>query len=312
VTKLKVATRGSALALHQVELLREALRAEAPEVEVEIRIVKTQGDRDQATPLEEIGGQGVFVRDIERFVLSGEAQVAVHSLKDMPALLPPGLRIAAVLPRDDPRDVLVSRGRTPLAELPARARIGTDSRRRAVQLLKLRPDLEVCSIRGNVDTRVRKVEAGEYDAAVLAAAGLDRLGLAARIDQVFDVDELLPAVGQAIIALQCHADDESSLDLLGRVNHAATWHAMTAERAFLARLGAGCRLPVGAYAEVERGRVHMRALLADEAARIHRDQATLPLEQCHELGAAMAERLAAAAGIELNGAVAATAPGSEA
>ena len=296
---LVLATRGSRLALRQAELVIEALRAVSPEVQVETRIVRTEGDRRQEAPLEEIGGQGVFVKDIELRLAKGEVDVAVHSLKDMPALTPPGLIIAAVLRRGDVRDALISRRGEGLEALPAGARIGTDSRRRAVQLLALRPEVEPVSIRGNVETRLRKVEAGEYDAAVLAVAGLERLGLLDRASQVFSVDELLPAVGQGALAAECRADDADVLALLRRVDHRETHLAVAAERAFLARLGAGCRLPVGAYAEVAGDRLRLRAMLADEAGRVQREEAEGPVSEGERLGVELAERLLSQAALGL-------------
>ena len=200
--------------------------------------------------LEEIGGQGVFVKDIERDLLDGAIDLAVHSLKDMPAETQPGLTIGAVLARADVRDALVSQGSRSLLELPPGARIGTDSQRRSLQLLALRPDLKIESVRGNVDTRVRKAEAGELDAVVLAVAGLARLALLERASQVFKVEEMLPAAGQGVLAVEVRADAEALRGLLARVEDEATRAAADAERAFLRRLGAGCRLPVGAYGEV--------------------------------------------------------------
>ena len=296
---LVLATRGSRLALRQAELVIEALRAVSPEVQVETRVVRTEGDRRQEAPLEEIGGQGVFVKDIELRLAKGEADLAVHSLKDMPALTPPGLIIAAVLRRGDVRDALASRRGEGLEALPAGARIGTDSRRRAVQLLALRPEVEPVSIRGNVETRLRKVEAGEYDAAVLAVAGLERLGLLDRASQVFSVDELLPAVGQGALAAECRTDDADVLALLRRVDHRETHLAVAAERAFLARLGAGCRLPVGAYAEVAGDRLRLRAMLADEAGRVQREEAEGPVSEGERLGVELAERLLSQAALGL-------------
>ncbi|HEY4686165.1 MAG TPA: hydroxymethylbilane synthase, partial [Dehalococcoidia bacterium] len=230
---LVLGTRGSALARRQAELAVEALLRVGPDVEIETRVIRTEGDRRRDVPLEEIGGEGVFVKDIERRLAKGEIDLAVHSLKDMPAQTPEGLEIGAVLRRGDPRDALVSRDGARLTSLPAGARIGTDSRRRAVQLLALRPDVRPASIRGNVDTRLRKVAAGEYDAAVLAVAGLERLGLLRQASQLFSVDELLPAVGQGALAIECRADDDETLALLALVDHKETRLAVTAERAFL-------------------------------------------------------------------------------
>jgi hydroxymethylbilane synthase len=291
VPRLVIATRGSALALRQVEMVVEALSKAAPEIEIETRVVRTEGDRDQTTPLETIGGQGVFVKDIERRLLDGHADVAVHSLKDMPAQEPAGLTIAAVLPRDDARDVLVTRDGAMLKDLPSGARVGTDSRRRAVQLLAMRPDLQVASIRGNVDTRLRKVDVGEYDAVLLAAAGLDRLGLATRVAQTFEPDQMIPAVGQGAIAVQCRANDAQTLAVLRAIDDAATRSAVTAERAFLKRLGAGCRLPVGAYAEVNGASLHLRAFIADDEGRLHKGESTASITTADIAGRTLAERL---------------------
>jgi hydroxymethylbilane synthase len=293
--RLVIGTRGSPLALRQVEIALEALRCSDPSVTFETRRLRTEGDRRPKAPLEEIGGQGVFVKDIESRLLRGDIDLAVHSLKDMPATTPPGLTIGAVLPREDPRDALVSHDGSPLRSLRPGARIGTDSRRRAVQLLEQRPDIEVMSIRGNVDTRLRKVEAGEYDAAVLAAAGLARLGLLDRASQVFETDAILPAVGQGIIAIECRAEDTATAALLGRADDAASRFAANAERSFLARLGAGCRLPVGAYAEVDGTAMTLRGLLAPDRGPLCRGTLTGHVKEAQRIGSALAERLVAAA-----------------
>lgn len=285
---LKIGTRGSALARRQVELAIEALSQHHADLQIETIVLQTEGDRRSEVSLEEIGGQGVFVKDIEARLLRGEIDLAVHSLKDMPAESPIGLRLAAVLPRGDARDALVTKDGKTLPELPAGARIGSDSRRRAVQLLALRPDVEVVSIRGNVDTRLRKVDDGDYDAAVLAAAGLQRLGLLGRASQVFSVRELLPAVGQGVMALQCRADDAELIELLNNVDDQETRVAITAERAFLRTLGAGCRLPVGAYATVEGDTLRLDALLADEAGKAHRAKASGPCSAAERTGVALA------------------------
>lgn len=288
---LRIGTRGSALARRQVELVVEAIRRQDANLQVETVVLQTEGDRRAEVSLEEMGGQGVFVKDIEARLLEGEIDLAVHSLKDMPAESPYGLTLAAVLPRGDARDALVAAGGKTLSELSAGARIGSDSRRRAVQLLALRPDVEVVSIRGNVGTRLRKVEAGDYDAAVLAAAGLERLGLLDRATQVFSVREVLPAVGQGVLALQCRSDDAELLDLLSAVDDHDTRVAITAERAFLRTLGAGCRLPVGAYATVEGENLRLDALLADEAGRPHRAEARGPCSAADRMGSGLAQRL---------------------
>jgi hydroxymethylbilane synthase len=294
---LRIGTRGSALARRQAEIVTQALRAHAPGIDIETVVVQTEGDRRAEVSLEEIGGQGVFVKDIEARLLRGEIDLAVHSLKDMPAEAPEGLTLGAVLPRGDARDALVAADGKTLAQLPDGARIGSDSKRRAVQLLALRPDVQVVSIRGNVDTRLRKVEAGEYDAAVLAAAGLERLGLLQRATQVFSVRELLPAVGQGVLALQCRSDDAEVIDLLRGVDDAETRAAVTAERAFLRTLGAGCRLPVGAYATLEGDKLRVDALLADEAGKPYRGSASGPVSAAESIGKGLAHSLRMQAGV---------------
>lgn len=289
--RLTIGTRGSALALRQVEIVTEAIRARVGSAQVDTVIVQTEGDLRAEVSLEEIGGQGVFVKDIESRLLRGEIDIAVHSLKDMPAEQPDGLTIAAVLPRADARDALAARDGLDLAALPSHARIGSDSARRAMQIHALRPDVEVVSIRGNVDTRLRKVEAAEYDAAVLAVAGLERLGLMDRATQVFTVHELLPAVGQGVLAVQCRTDDRELIEYLGGMDDAATRVAAEAERAFLRALGAGCRLPVGAFATLDGDNVRIEALLGDEHGRPHRGDAQGPASAAERLGAALAYRL---------------------
>jgi hydroxymethylbilane synthase len=294
---LRIGTRGSALARRQVAIVNEALRARYPGVEIETVALQTEGDRRAEVPLEEIGGQGVFVKDIEGRLLAGEIDVAVHSLKDMPAESPQGLALAAVLPRGDARDALVAQDGRTLAQLPPGARIGSDSRRRAVQVLEMRPDVEVVSIRGNVDTRVRKVNSGEYDGAILALAGLERLGLADRATQVFTTREILPAVGQGVLALQCRAGDAQLVEELMALDDRDTRDAITAERAFLLALGAGCRLPVGAHATVTGKELRIDGLLADEAGKAYRGKASGPAATAETMGRMLAYSLRREAGV---------------
>ncbi len=295
---LVVGTRGSALALRQTEIVIAAIKAAAPSIAIEVKTIHTEGDRRQDVSLDEFGGQGVFVKDIERTLLTGGIDLAVHSLKDMPAATPEGLVIAAVLERGDARDALVSTGGQGLAGLPSGARIGTDSRRRAVQLQALRSDVEPVGIRGNVDSRVRKAESGEYDAVCLAAAGLERLGLLGKAAQTFTVEEMVPAVGQGVLAVQARADDAETLSLLARIDHALTRTAITAERAFLRRLGAGCRLPVGAFGEAQGALLRLRALLATEDGRLFRGELQRKDAGADALGIELGERLLDAAGLK--------------
>jgi hydroxymethylbilane synthase len=288
---LRIGTRGSALARRQVELAIDALTAVDSSLSCEVIVIQTEGDQRQDVSLDAVGGQGVFVKAIEQRLLEGDIDLAVHSLKDMPSERPDGLAIGALLPRGDARDALVAREGLTLAGLPEGARIGSDSRRRAVQLLAMRPDLRIEGIRGNVDTRLRKVENGEYDAVALAIAGLDRLGFAHRATQVFEPAEVIPAPGQAAIALQCRADDAETLALLARIDDPDTRTATDAERAFLNVLGAGCRLPVGAYAVVTGEDVRLEAVIADDAGKLHRGSATGLTGSAAHVGKGLAIRL---------------------
>jgi len=248
----------------QTDLVSEALRNAHPDIEIEVVEVSTEGDRDRRTPLRVLGGRGVFVKAVEDALLDGRADVAVHSLKDVPTEEVPGLTIAAIPERADPRDVLVASGGRKLSELPEGSRVGTSSRRRATLLRALRPEVEAVEIRGNVDTRVQKVLGGEVDATILAAAGLDRLGRLGEATQLFEAMEFLPAPGQGALGIQCRGDDETTLALLGALDHAATRAAVEAERGVLAALGSGCSLPVGAFATVDGELLRLRAMLAQD------------------------------------------------
>ncbi len=296
---LVVGTRGSALAMAQTETVVQLLQAGRPDISIETRQITTGGDRDQHSSLAQIGGQGVFVKEIESALLRREIDLAVHSLKDMPSELPDGLTLAAVLLREDPRDALVSRDGLTLETLPPGARVGTGSLRRRAQLRAHRPDLEIVDLRGNVDTRLRKLHAGEYDAIVLALAGLKRLGRT-EATQILPIDVMLPAVGQGVIALEARRDDRRVLSLLHFLHHPPTGLAVTAERAFLAELGVGCRLPVAAYATVEGEQVHLRALVADaEGNRLLKGELVGPTGVAQQLGIDLACQLLAQGAEEL-------------
>lgn len=270
---LIVGTRGSRLALAQTALVVDALRAVGRAISIDVREIVTEGDRDKK-PLSQIGGQGVFTKAIEEALLRGDIDVAVHSMKDLPPVLTAGLAIGAVPERGDPRDALVTRDGGTLSQLPPNPRIGTGSARRAAQLKELRPDAEPVDIRGNVDTRIRKVDDGEFDAIVVAMAGLQRLGLAARAAQIFSVEEMTPSPGQGALAVQVRAADDEIRAIVADLDHRPTRIAVAYERAFLAELGEGCSLPVGAHAYVEGQHLLAWTMIAEDG-EIHRSQDTI-------------------------------------
>lgn len=247
--QLVIGTRGSALALWQTEYVAAKLRSIEPGTELCVKKIKTQGDRVRNRALSQLQGRGFFVKEIESALLEEKVDLAVHSLKDVPTKLTGGLVLGAILERADPRDALLLRAGTgDLHTLHTGARVGTSSLRRRAQLLATRPDLDVADLRGNVDTRLRKLRAGEYDAVVLAVAGLIRLGLNERISQCLPFDLMLPAPAQGALAVECRAEDAATLGLLQSLHHPPTWAAVTAERAFLQGLSSGCSAPVAAYA----------------------------------------------------------------
>ncbi|MBW3553225.1 MAG: hydroxymethylbilane synthase [Gemmatimonadetes bacterium] len=262
---LTIATRGSSLALWQANHVRDHLLEAHPGLSVELRVVKTTGDRVTDVPLSAIGDRGLFTREVDRLLLEDEADLAVHSLKDLPTRTEPGLAVAAVSRREDPRDVVVFRPDVPpsLDDLPAGATVGTSSLRRRAQLLARRPDLSVQDLRGNLDTRLARVAAGDYDAIILAAAGIRRLGRAAGIGQWLEPPAWLPAVGQGALGIATREDDTGTRDLVRVVEHAPTRRATTAERAFLAELEGGCQVPIGALAELaDDGTLTLHGLVA--------------------------------------------------
>jgi hydroxymethylbilane synthase len=259
-----IGTRGSPLALAQASQVRDRLAAaHALAAErIELEVIRTTGDAIRDRPLAEAGGKGLFTKEIEEALIAGAIDLAVHSAKDMPTILPPGLAIAAVLPREDARDVFISRKAKTLADLPRGATVGTSSPRRQALVKRLRGDLVVVPLRGNVETRLRKLAAGDVDAILLALAGLKRLGLAEAATAVLPVDEFLPAVGQGIIAIEARGNDGRALALTAAVNHADTAAALSAERAYLAVLEGSCRTPIAGHATVTAGRLTFRGLIA--------------------------------------------------
>jgi hydroxymethylbilane synthase len=297
-TWARLGTRGSPLALAQTREVARLLASAhgiAP-ARIEIVTIRTTGDMIQDRPLAVAGGKGLFTKELDRALIDGEIDAAVHSSKDLPTFLPDATAIAGFLPREDVRDAFVSAKAATLAGLPRGASLGTASLRRQAQALRLRPDLTIALLRGNVETRLRKVEAGEIDATLLALAGLKRLGLAARATAILDIDDFLPAVGQGAIALTIRAGDESGLGSLAPILDAATGHALTAERAFLRILDGSCRTPIAGHAQVEGGSLHFRGLLlrtdGSEAFDVRRSGASADAEK---IGIAAGEDLLARA-----------------
>ena len=261
-TTLRIATRKSKLALWQAHHVRDLLQEAHPGIEIELVKIVTQGDRILDRPLAEIGGKGLFLKELERAMLNGEADLAVHSMKDVPASMAAGLVLDAVLPRANPYDALVSRDGRLLANLPAGARIGTSSLRRKSQLLALRPDLDVADLRGNVDTRLGKLDDGQYDAIILACAGLERLGLGERITETLQPPDWLPASTQGIIGLQCRQDDALTRSLIKPLADSDTMVVASAERSVARVLEATCQVPLAVHAVLDGGRVHLRSLVS--------------------------------------------------
>jgi hydroxymethylbilane synthase len=261
---LRIGTRGSPLALAQAHEVRRRLAAAhaVDEAAIAITVIKTTGDAIQNRPLVEIGGKGLFTKEIEQALLDGAIDVAVHSAKDIPGFLPDGLALAVCLPREDARDAFISRKAAAFAALAHGAVVGTASPRRQAMVKRLRPDLQVVPLRGNVETRLKKLDAGEVDATLLAMAGLNRLGLAAAATAPLDLDDFVPAVGQGVIALETRADDASTRDKLAPIGDAAAATALLAERAFLAVLDGSCRTPIAGHARIAAGVVRFRGLIA--------------------------------------------------
>jgi hydroxymethylbilane synthase len=294
--KIRIGSRGSALALWQAEHVRQRLAALGHEAA--IQVITTTGDRVQDRRLEEVGGKGAFLKEIEEAMLAGEVDLAVHSLKDVPTALPAGLRLTAVLERADPRDALLSSSGLALKRLPAGTRVGTTSLRRRAQVGALRPDLVLQDLRGNVDTRIRKLREGACDAVLLAVAGLERLGRRGEATEILEPDVFLPAPGQGAIALECRDGDETVTSAVAPLNDAATSRAVAAERALLAGLHGGCNVPLGAYAVEEDGALRLTAFVARaDGSGLLRGQArdADPLRA----GAALAEQLLARGAREL-------------
>jgi hydroxymethylbilane synthase len=267
IKKISIGTRGSKLALWQAEWIKSVLEKRYTYLEIELNKIKTTGDRILDVPLAKVGGKGLFVKEIEEALLRHKADIAVHSMKDVPTEFPEGLHLAVVCRREDPRDAFISQIQNAkfkvqkFKDLPSHATIGTSSLRRSCQLLNIRPDLRIEQLRGNLDTRLRKLDKGQFDAVILAAAGVKRLGLKNRITEILPFKISLPAIGQGAIGIECRIDDEFIRDLIAPLNHPETLLCVKTERAFLKRLGGGCQVPIAAYAKLDNGKVKMDALV---------------------------------------------------
>jgi hydroxymethylbilane synthase len=289
---VRIATRKSPLAMWQAEHVSSKLRQAHPGLQVELVGMSTQGDKILDTPLAKIGGKGLFVKELEQGMLEGIADIAVHSMKDVPVELPEGLHLAVIMEREDPRDAFVSNTYASLDQLPEGAVVGTSSLRRQCQLADRRPDLKIAPLRGNVNTRLRKLDEGEFDAIILAAAGLIRLGFEKRIQTLIDPEQSLPAIGQGAIGIECRADDPWINDLLKPLHDPDTAICVTAERAMNHRLMGGCQVPIAGYAVLNSGKLFMRGLVGEpDGSKIMRAELTDAAAAAESLGIALAEDL---------------------
>lgn len=297
---LVIGTRGSQLALWQAEWVQARLREIAPSVAIRLERIRTSGDKILDVPLAKIGGKGLFVKEIEEALSRGDIDLAVHSMKDVPSVLPEGLAIVCIPAREDARDALLTGDRVAFQDLPAGAKVGTSSLRRQAQLLAHRPDLNVVMLRGNVNTRLRKLQEGEFDAIVLAAAGLTRLGWAEHVTEYLPPALSLPAVGQGALGIESRADDAFVRELLDPINDHRTSIAVSAERAFLDRLEGGCQVPIAGHAVIEDRTVQFEGLVARvDGTQVIRDRMEGPVEQAAQLGTALADRILDAGGKEI-------------
>ncbi len=291
---VRIATRKSPLALWQAEHVADRLRAVQPGLQVELVGMTTKGDKILDSPLAKVGGKGLFVKELEQGMLAGEADIAVHSMKDVPVEFPAGLHLPVILEREDPLDAFVSNRYDGFDALPLGARVGTSSLRRQVQLRERRPDLEILDLRGNVNTRLAKLDAGEYDAIILACAGLKRLGFGARIRAALSPEQSLPAIGQGAIGIECRVDDGWINGLVAQLDHADTHARVGAERALNQRLAGGCQVPIAGYAELDGDTLQLRALVGrPDGSLVLRAQANAPAAEAEALGRSVAEALLA-------------------
>jgi len=294
---IRIATRKSPLALWQAEEVSRLLKHFHPHLEIELVTMTTQGDKILDTPLAKIGGKGLFVKELEVGMLQGDADIAVHSMKDVPMTFPEGLHLSVVLEREDPTDAFVSNTYSTLADLPLNAKVGTCSLRRQTQLKENRPDIEILDLRGNVNTRLAKLDHGDYDAIILASAGLKRLGFEERIAECISSDYSLPAIGQGAVGVECRDDDDAINALLAPLNHPETALRVSAERAQNLRLNGGCQVPIGGFAELIGDRIRLRGLIGfPDGSKIFRSEKEAPQADAEALGVTVAEDLLAQGG----------------
>jgi hydroxymethylbilane synthase len=291
---IRIATRKSPLALWQAEHVAALIENTFPGIKTELVLMTTQGDKILDAPLAKIGGKGLFVKELEVGMLEGTADIAVHSMKDVPVEFPEGLHLGAILSREDPTDAFVSKRYTSLMDLPPNAKIGTSSLRRQCQIKALYPNAEILTLRGNVNTRLAKLDASEYDAIILASAGLKRLGLAARITQCLETKVSLPAIGQGAIGIECRIDDQDVNDMLSKLHNHDTGICVLAERAMNARLGGGCQVPIAGLAEIRDNQLFMRGLVGSpDGSLICRSERCGKVEHAETIGKSIAEDLLA-------------------
>jgi hydroxymethylbilane synthase len=294
LSKLVVGSRGSKLALFQANWVKSSLELQYPDLAVEIKVIKTSGDIFTEAPLSQIGGKGLFTKEIEEALFRHDIDLAVHSLKDLPTVLPEGLCLAAVSQREDVRDAFLSNRYEAFSELPLGAQVGTSSLRRQSQLLHVRDDVQVKNLRGNLETRIRKLKEGHYDAIILACAGLIRLGYADQIRERISVDLVCPAVGQGALGIEARCDDPLTLEKVQSLNHSDTRRAVEAERAFLRRLGGGCQVPIAGFARIENRELRMLGVIASpDGKKIYRYSAGSDSKDPEGLGVQLAESLLA-------------------
>ncbi len=297
--QLRIGTRASQLALWQANWVKAELEARYPGMEVTLTKIKTLGDKILDVPLAQVGGKGLFVKEIEEAMIRGEIDIAVHSMKDVPTEFPEGLGLSCITEREDPRDALISRGVT-FADLPLGAKIGTSALRRQAQLLKVRPDLEMVIIRGNVETRISKLTTENLDAVILAAAGLKRLGFTDSVTEYLDTELSVPAIGQGALGIECRLDDKELTETIAFFNHPATSYAVRAERALLKRCEGGCQVPIAAYGQVNGDQLTLTGFVASvDGSRSLKEQIIGPVDAAEHLGIELAERLLRNGGKEI-------------